>query len=113
MPTPSRKAVYKWLNRCREQGIAGLLERSRAPQEDPNRVEEVWRQRIRAVRQQHVRWGARKLLLQLQQQYGVETIPSASTVGRLLQELGICESASGRFWPPFLWLRRRSRVREK
>ena len=44
----SRKTVYKWVERY-ESG-ASLEDLSRVPHHHPNRVEEVWRERVRAVR---------------------------------------------------------------
>jgi putative transposase len=88
----SRKALYKWIGRYQEYGLEGLRDLSRAPHQRPNQVEPVWRERVRAVRQAHPRWGARKLAYKLEQQYGAEAAPSASTIGRLLQEMGLSQA---------------------
>ena len=64
----SRKTVYKWLERY-ESGQQ-LKESSRAPHHHPNQVEPVWRERVSGVRQEHPRWGARKLAWKLEQEHG-------------------------------------------
>jgi transposase InsO family protein len=83
----SRKTVHKWVARYEAYGVEGMAELSRAPHQHPQAVEEVWRERVGAVRQQHPRWGAGKLAWLLKQQHR-ETVPSESTIGRLLRENG-------------------------
>lgn len=85
----SRKAVYKWIERYEAYGLEGLRDLSRAPHQHPNEVEEVWRERVRAARQEHPRWGARKLAWKLKGAYGTGSTPSPSTIGRLLKEMGL------------------------
>lgn len=85
----SRKSLYKWIERYQQCGAEGLEDRSRAPQEHANRVADIWRERIRAVRQQHPRWGPYKLHPVLQKNYEGEVVPSASTMQRMLQEMGL------------------------
>jgi putative transposase len=84
----SRKTVHKWIGRYEEFGVEGLAELSRAPLHHPQAVEEVWRERVVAARQQHPRWGAGKLAWLLEQEHG-EATPSASTIGRLVRESGL------------------------
>jgi len=90
----SRKAVYKWLKRYREYGHEGLRDLSRAPREHPQAVSELWRERIRAARQQRPRWGAPKLAWWLKQRYRGEGVPSESTIGRVLRDSGLSHSRS-------------------
>lgn len=85
----SRKTLHKWIRRYEEYGGEGLRELSRAPHEHPQAVEQVWRERVGAARQAHLRWGARKLAWLLAQQYPGVRVPSASTIGRLLSEMGL------------------------
>ena len=84
----SRKSVHKWMERLEEWGWEGLRDLSRAPLQHPRAVGEIWRERIAAVRQEHPRWGARKLEWLLQRRYA-NPVPSASTIGRVLSELGL------------------------
>nr|WP_232224674.1 leucine zipper domain-containing protein [Leptospira fainei] len=62
----SRKTGYKWLERYRKEGPEGLLERSRVPHTNPNRVGFAEERLILAVRKQHPTWGPRKLLVILE-----------------------------------------------
>lgn len=88
----SRKAVYKWLERYREYGLEGLKDLSRAPQQHPQAVSEIWRERIRAARQKNPRWGAPKLAWWLQQRHEGQSLPSESTIGRVLRDYGLSQS---------------------
>jgi putative transposase len=102
----SRKALYKWIGRYQELGAEGLEDQSRAPRQHPNQIAEIWRERIRAVRQGHPHWGPYKLHPVLQKNYQGEAIPSASTIQRILQEMGLSRSrrritrakGTGRLW---------------
>src|SRR5262245_45511051 len=81
----SRKAVYKWIARYDAWGEEGLKDVSRAPEHHARAVGEIWQERIGAARRLHPRWGAPKLAWWLEREYSGETIPSASTIGRVLR----------------------------
>jgi len=85
----SRRAIYKWVEGYEAEGMTGLEDLSRAPLNHPQAVSELWRERIRAVRQQHPRWGAPKLAWVLEQRFGEEDLPSVSTLGRVLRDSGL------------------------
>jgi transposase InsO family protein len=85
----SRKALYKWLERYEAYGLEGLNDLSRAPVRHPQAVNELWHERIRAARQIHPRWGAPKLAWWLSQRYQEESLPSISTIGRVLRDSGL------------------------
>ena len=53
----SRKTGYKWLERYRRDGIAGLGEQSRAPRTHPQLVTAAIAERCLAVRRRHPTWG--------------------------------------------------------
>jgi transposase len=53
----SRKTGYKWLERYREAGVEGLLDRSRAPLHHPQAVTEEIAAGCLAVRRRHPTWG--------------------------------------------------------
>ena len=61
----SRKTGYKWWQRYREQGLAGLPDQSRAPRHHPNQVAEEVEERVLDLREAHPRWGPKKPLLLL------------------------------------------------
>lgn len=87
----SRKAIYKWIGRYEAAGVAGLEDLSREPLHHPQAVSELWKERVRAARQQHPRWGAPKLAWLLKQRYAGQTVPSVSSIGRVLLESGLSQ----------------------
>jgi len=85
----SRRTIHKWIERWQQSGLEGLQELSRAPHQHPQAVAEVWKERVRAARQQHPRWGAPKLAWLLKQGREEGEVPSLSTIGRILRESGL------------------------
>ena len=61
----SRKTGYKWLNRFRAQGPAGLAERPRAPHVVPWAITQAQAEAIVSLRCQHPSWGPKKLRAKL------------------------------------------------
>ncbi len=57
----SRKTGYKWLARYETEGVAGLVERSRAPLKHPQEVSAAIAERCLAVRRVHPTWGPVKV----------------------------------------------------
>jgi putative transposase len=57
----SRKTGYKWLERYREEGVEGLLDRSRAPLHHPQAVSGEIVERCLAARREHPSWGPVKV----------------------------------------------------
>lgn len=64
----SRPVGYEWLRRYREGGIGGVAERSRRPQQSPQRTVCGLEQRVVELRQRYPDWGARKLRVLLQRE---------------------------------------------
>ena len=93
----SRKTAYKWLKRFMARGRGGLRDRSRRPQRAPRQTQRKWVERIRRLRQARRHWGPKKLRAVLQRRWG-GGVPSARTMGRWLQRLGIARA--GRRRPP-------------
>src|SRR5258708_34701501 len=85
----SRETGYVWLGRYRESGVAGLWERSRAPQRHGNQTPEEIEQRVLELRQAHMRWGPRKLKRILERNEPGRVWPAASTIGGLRQREGV------------------------
>ncbi len=54
----SRKTGYKWLERYRKEGVAGLQDRSRTPLHCPHRTPEAIVDGLIEARRQHPLWGA-------------------------------------------------------
>ena len=87
----SRKTGYKWLNRYREEGVAGLRDRSRAPKHCPHQTPEPTRELVIEAREAHPRWGPRKLLDYLRPRHPEVSFPAPSTVGDILKREGLVD----------------------
>lgn len=83
----SGRTGHKWLNRFREEGIAGLEARSRRPHRSPVRVSAELEATILALRAQHPAWGGRKLRARLLA-LGEKAVPAASTITAILSRHG-------------------------
>ena len=59
----SRKTGHKWLGRYRNEGIGGLLDRSRVPHTNPRALDDEVVSEILAVRRLHRTWGPRKVMI--------------------------------------------------
>jgi transposase InsO family protein len=85
----SRQTAYKWIGRFKDCGEAGLQELSRAPHQPAWTMPERRAEQIVAVRQQHPRWGPRKILAYLQTKHPNSPWPAPSSVGALLKREGL------------------------
>ena len=85
-----RRIGYKWLDRYRSEGEAGLQDRSRRPLGSPNRTAEAVEAAVIALRGKHPRWGARKLGRRLKDQ-GMTELPSGSTITAILKRHGLID----------------------
>ena len=75
----SPRTAYKWLARFREEGVAGLADRTSRPHRCPHQTPEAKRQCVMALRRE------RHTYRTIAQQLGL----APSTVGRLLQRAGL------------------------
>jgi putative transposase len=82
----SRTNGYKWLRRYRQEGQAGLEERSRRPITIAGTDGETVL-RLIELRRQYPKWGAKKLRLLLPRQ-GQAVVPSTKTIERILDRAG-------------------------
>jgi putative transposase len=98
----SRRIGYKWLERYRKEGVAGLADRSRAPRHHPQAVSAAIAERCLAVRRAHPTWGPVKVQAFLQRRAPATRWPAASTIGGLFDREGLTVKRR---------LRRRRRVR--
>jgi len=90
--------VYKWQNRFKAEGWAGLRSHSRAPKQSPNQLAEAVRQSIRQTRSEleaeaaekdrlcYIGAGAIRARLE---QKGVEPLPSTASIERVVREAGM------------------------
>ena len=93
----SRKTGYKWWQRYRAGGIKALADASRRPIRRGKTHALVWRMRLRQVRQEHPRWGAKKLRRLLQRAFlRARHVPAVSTLSRWLAELHLVKKRQRR-----------------
>jgi len=94
----SRRVGYKWLARYEANGPAGLVDRSRAPRQSPQRMDEAMEARLLAAREKHPAWGPRKILPWLARRDPdlAEVLPAASTVGDLFRRHGLVKKRGRR-----------------
>ena len=85
----SRKTGHKWLRRYRSEGVAGLQDRSRAPQSNPRALDEETIAQVLAVRHRFATWGPRKVRAYLEDRHPERRWPSASSIGNLFDRAGL------------------------
>jgi len=82
----SRKTGYKWVERYKRFGPSGLEDRSRAPLNHPNAIDESIVKLLVESRLKHPTWGPKKLLAWIQRDFSGLDFPAASSVGELLKK---------------------------
>ncbi len=87
----SRKTGYKWLQRYRQEGVAGLQDRSRAPLKCPHRTPEGISDFLIEARRQHPHWGAEKVVDWLRLRQPEVKWPAASTAQEILKQAGLIQ----------------------
>ena len=85
----SRTCGYKWLERYRDVGLLGLLERSRARHTQALAATPEIAAAVVALRERHPTWGPKKLLARLRADQPETCWPAASTLGDLLRREGL------------------------
>ena len=86
----SRKTGYKWVKRYRDEGLAGLSERSRSPDSVPHRTPLRIREMIIRLRSaSHWNPGPKKIQRLLHSHFPAELIPSTTTIYHVLQTSGL------------------------
>jgi transposase InsO family protein len=99
----SRKTGYKWLERYRLEGPAGLSERSRAPASHGRATPEPLAQAIIGMKLERPTWGPRKIIDRLSRRQPGAGWPSVSTAGEILKRAGlVCARRIRRRAPPRL-----------
>src|SRR5262252_4324785 len=92
--------AYRLSGRWRQEGAAGLADRSRRPQRSPARTGSAMAGLVLAIRDAHPVWGGRKIRRRLQD-LGHQAVPSASTITAVLRRNGRIEAATGAAHKPF------------
>lgn len=91
---------YRLWARWRQEGQAGLADRSRRPQRSPARIGAAMEGLVLAVRDAHPAWGGRKIRRRLQD-LRHQPVPSASTITAILHRNGRIDRAAGAGHKPF------------
>ena len=96
----SRPTGYVWKKRYQEQGVAGIVERSRRAGRQAQQTEQSLEEQVEQLRRRYPDWGARKLQVLLARQ-GVEM--TRSTIHRVLIRRGLVQRQAGgkRTWKRF------------
>jgi putative transposase len=87
----SPRVGYKWLARFKEEGTAGMEDRSRRPKSSPEALAEEVICRMVRLKEHHRRWGPRKIRELYLRQFGAEKTPSESSFKRVLERCGLTE----------------------
>ena len=99
----SRKTGYKWLDRYRALGAAGLMERSHAPHRHGLATPAALAEAIVDLRRERPTWGPRKIVAKLAAGQPNVAWPAASTAGEILKRAGlVCGRRLKRRGPPRL-----------
>lgn len=108
----SRKTGYKWLNRFRAEGEAGLVEQSRRPKTSPRKTPELVADLVLGLRRENPDWSAARISAELKEQ-GVTPLPAPSTIDLILRrrrEQALAQAATLgtqadalRFEPNYRW----------
>lgn len=85
----SRKTVYKWIGRYREEGAGGLQERSRTPHRCPHAVAPEVVEQIVATKRAHPSFGPKKVMDRLRMTQPQVSWPADSTAGEILKAAGL------------------------
>ena len=85
----SRRVGYKWLERYRLEGPAGLADRSHAPLIHGRATDAALAEKIVALRQARPSWGPRKIIAKLEREHPDLAWPSHSTAHDILKRAGL------------------------
>ena len=96
----SRKTGYKWLQRYRKYGAAGLQDQPRRPRHSPVQTSKSMEDVIVALRDANPAWGARKLKRRLEDM-GKTDLPAVSTITEILRRRGKLDPAESRKHQPY------------
>ena len=94
----TRQTVHRWLVSYAAHGLAGLVDKSKAPGSCPHQMSAEVEARIVAMRVEHPGWGAKTIGHWLAQE-GVDPVPGRSSIHRALVRQGLIvpeEAASSR-----------------
>lgn len=92
----SEKTGYKWKNRFYEEGKAGLLEESRAPDTSPTSLSEKVVVDLLSLKYAHPAWGPKKILAIYERTHRGQNPPSLSSVKRIFDRAKLTKPRKAR-----------------
>lgn len=87
----SRKTAYKYLDRYRGEGVAGLTDHSRRPTRSPLATAEDLVTAVVSCRKKHPRWGPKKIHWVLTHREPRRGWPAVSTMALILKRHGLAQ----------------------
>lgn len=81
----SRKTLYKWLARYKQDGLEGLADQSRAPKTNNKKISPELEDVIVKAHKENQKWGPKKIRDYLIEHGSRKDIPSASTIARVFK----------------------------
>ena len=90
----TRRTGYKWLHRYIDEGLIGLEDKSRRPENFPNQTSEDIDKYIVGLRKNDPEWGAKKLhkIIYNHKEQGIytyPTVPCKNTITKILKRNGL------------------------
>jgi transposase InsO family protein len=85
----SRPTAYRLISNFEKHGIAGLLEKSKAPRSHPNKTKKEIEDKVVELKGEHEKWGAKKLHKLLYNDFTASEIPTILTVHNILLRNGL------------------------
>lgn len=85
----SRPTGYRLIQQYERYGIEGLLERTKAPINHPNKTSDPVIKKILLLKDKHTKWGAKKIRILLFNDFTGDEIPSVVTVHNILSKNGL------------------------
>lgn len=95
----SRKTGYKWVDRYKEESVAGLSDRSRRPETSPTLTAPDLVEKIVELRKAHPSWGGRKLRDILTRRDAKTMWPAGSTCCEIIKREGLVKTRRRRRFP--------------
>lgn len=92
----SRPTADKWIARYEQRGLPGLEELGRAPHSHPNQIPEEMRALIVQTKLQRQKWGPKKVLDWLRDEWPEVKWPADSTAGEILKRAGLVKARKRR-----------------
>jgi len=87
----SRKTIYKWIDRYETEGIDGLKDQERIPNNHPNQTDKRIVNKLIKMKYQYRKWGPKKIIALLENKYPNKKWPVVSTVGTWFKKYGLVQ----------------------